>query len=83
MSPFDLAGLKGKLKELDEQTHQQSFWDDHENAQKVMKEKKSLENKIDNFHDKIIDVAMTFKKGIKVYRQTKALNSFFTHMRTY
>lgn len=28
---------------------------------------KSLENKIDNFHDKIIDVAMTFKKGIKVY----------------
>lgn len=28
---------------------------------------KSLENKIDNFHDKIIDAAMTFKKGIKIY----------------
>lgn len=30
---------------------------------------KSLENKIDNFHDKIIDVAMTFKKAIKIYLQ--------------
>lgn len=28
---------------------------------------KALENKIDLFHDKIIDVAMTFKKAIKVF----------------
>lgn len=28
---------------------------------------KSLENKIDLFHDKIIDVAMTFKKAIRVF----------------
>jgi len=49
VSPFDLDGLKGKLKELDEKTHQQSFWDDHENAQKVMKEKKSVETKIEEY----------------------------------
>ena len=28
---------------------------------------KSLENKIDNFHDKIIDAAMSFKKAIRIY----------------
>ena len=28
---------------------------------------KALENKIDLFHDKIIDVAMTFKKAIRVF----------------
>ena len=28
---------------------------------------KALENKIDLFHDKIIDVAMTFKKAIRIY----------------
>ena len=28
---------------------------------------KALELKIDNFHDKIIDAAMMFKKGIRVY----------------
>lgn len=49
VSPFDLDGLKGKLAELDNQTQQQSFWDDHENAQKVMKEKKSVENKIEEY----------------------------------
>ena len=49
MSPFDLAGLKGKLKDFDEQSHRPGFWDDHENAQKVMKEKKSVENKIEEY----------------------------------
>lgn len=28
---------------------------------------KTLETKIDNFHDKIIDAAMTFKKAMKIY----------------
>lgn len=46
---LDLTGLKKKLKDINDKTQQQSFWDDHENAQKVMKEKKSLENKIDEY----------------------------------
>ena len=28
---------------------------------------KSLESKIDSFHDRIIDAAMTFKKAIRIY----------------
>lgn len=32
---------------------------------------KTLENKIDLFHDKIIDVAMTFKKAIRVFLAEK------------
>lgn len=32
---------------------------------------KSLENKIDLFHDKLIDVSMTFKKAIQVYLTEK------------
>jgi len=46
---LDLTGLKRKLEEINDKTQQQSFWDDHENAQKVMKEKKSLENKIGEY----------------------------------
>ena len=49
MSPFDLAGLRDQLKGLDEKTQASGFWDDHEKAQKVMKEKKSIENKIEEY----------------------------------
>lgn len=51
MSPFDLAGLREALQELDTKTQEAGFWDDHENAQKVMKEKKSIENKINGYED--------------------------------
>lgn len=49
MSPFDLVGLREAQKKLEEQTQAQGFWDDHENAQKVMKDKKSIENKIEGY----------------------------------
>lgn len=49
MSPFDLTGLREAQKKLEEQTQAQGFWDDHENAQKVMKDKKSIENKIEGY----------------------------------
>lgn len=32
---------------------------------------KSLENKIDSFHDKLLDVSMTFKKAIRVFLSEK------------
>lgn len=48
---MDISGLKAKLKDLEEQTHKQTFWDDHEKAQKVMKEKKSVENKIEEYEN--------------------------------
>lgn len=34
---------------MEEQTQQEGFWDDHENAQKIMKDKKSIENKIEEY----------------------------------
>lgn len=56
MSPFDLEGLKGILKELDAKTQVNGFWDDHENAQKVMKEKKSVENKIEEYETLVTEL---------------------------
>jgi len=47
--PFDLAGLKIKQKKLTEQSENQEFWNDQENAAKVLKEKKSIENKIEEY----------------------------------
>ena len=49
MSPFDLAGLKGKLQEIDRETEKSGFWDDPEKAQDLLKKKKSLETKIEKY----------------------------------
>ena len=49
MSPFDLAGLKARLEQIDGETQKDGFWDDHEAAQKLLKEKKSLENKVGRY----------------------------------
>ena len=46
MSPFDLAGLTGKLETLTKQTEAQDFWNDPEAAQKILKQKKSIESKV-------------------------------------
>ena len=50
MSPFDPAGLKADLSKIEEQITVPDFWDDQEKAQKIMKEKKSLENALDEFN---------------------------------
>ena len=39
MSPFDPAGLKERLEELDRQVEDENFWSDQEKAQKDVKEK--------------------------------------------
>ncbi len=49
MSPFDLAGLKGKLEEIEKETEKSGFWDDPEKAQELLKKKKSLETKIEKY----------------------------------
>lgn len=51
MSPFDPAGLKEDLSKIEEQITVPNFWDDQEKAQKVMKEKKSLENALSEYED--------------------------------
>ena len=49
MIHFDLAVLKTKRKDLADKSENESFWDDQENAKKILKEKKSIENKIDEY----------------------------------
>lgn len=49
MIPFDLAGLKTNLEELNKKTEKDGFWDDPEAAQKVLKEKKTVENSIGSY----------------------------------
>lgn len=49
MTLFDLAGLEAQLRKMEEESHREDFWNDHEAAQKLLKEKKSLDNKVDEF----------------------------------
>lgn len=49
VSPFDLAGLRKRLEELDQLAVAPDFWNDQQAAQKVLKEKKSLENTINKY----------------------------------
>ena len=49
MSPFDPASLEKQLKLLNGKTEAEGFWDDQEAARKLMKEKKTLENKLEEY----------------------------------
>lgn len=46
---FDISGLKKELSEIEDKTMQDGFWDDHENAQKILRDKKSVESKIEEY----------------------------------
>lgn len=48
---FDLAGLRKRLIELTEKSEEEGFWNDRENATKVLKDKKSIENKTQEYED--------------------------------
>jgi len=49
--PFDLAGLRGKQSELAARLEEDGFWDDQEIAKKILQEKKSVENKIEEYEN--------------------------------
>ena len=51
MTLFDVAGLTERLNEINKTTEEDGFWDDHEKAQKLLKEKKSIETKIDEYKE--------------------------------
>lgn len=44
-----LAGIREKAEILNQETMKEGFWDDPETAQKVLKQKSSLENKISSY----------------------------------
>jgi peptide chain release factor 2 len=43
--------MEMELSKLNEKTEDSGFWDDHESAQKLLKEKKAIENKLNEFQD--------------------------------
>lgn len=49
MTLFDLARVRDELERTNREIEQPGFWDKLEYAQKVMKEKKSMEQTVDNF----------------------------------
>ena len=49
MSLFDLAGLRGKIDEIEAISRKDGFWDDHEKAQTLLKEKKRLDSRVDEY----------------------------------
>jgi len=49
--PFDPASISSRLEEYNKKVEEEGFWDDHENAQKLLKEKKSLEIRLQEFND--------------------------------
>lgn len=56
MNLFDLATLEARLAEIDFMTEATDFWDDHEAAQKLLKEKKAMENKVQEFKELETDI---------------------------
>ena len=46
---MNAAALTARLKELTEKSEEQSFWDDHEKASVLLKEKKSIETKVASY----------------------------------
>lgn len=51
MSLFDLERLKDKLRQMNSEMEREGFWDDHEEAQKLLKEKKRLESKLAEYEN--------------------------------
>ena len=56
VSPFDPAGLKERLAILDGEIENENFWEDQENARRILKEKKSIENKINTYDGLLKDL---------------------------
>ncbi len=48
-SLFDVAGIENKLEDMNVKVEVEGFWDNVEQAQKLLKEKKGLENKLEHF----------------------------------
>ena len=62
---FDPEGLKKKIKELEEARLKDGFWDDQKSAQKVLKEKKSLEDRL-AVYERLSDEAAELPELIEI-----------------
>ena len=53
---FDPEGLRKRIKELEDESLKGGFWDDQRAAQKVLKEKKSLEDRLGEYEKLVSDL---------------------------
>ena len=51
MSLFDIASKEIRLKELEEMTNQENFWNNQENSAKVLQELKQIKDKVNIYND--------------------------------
>ena len=50
MSHFDISNLENQLKDLENQTMQDGFWNDSKNSSIILQKIKTIKNKVDKFH---------------------------------
>ena len=62
---FDPEGLRKKIKELEDASLKEGFWDDQKSAQKVLKEKKSLEDRL-AVYERLSDEAAELPELIEI-----------------
>ncbi len=49
MSPFDLAGLREKIEEINQRSRQEDFWNDPDKAQALLKQKSAYEKTVEDY----------------------------------
>ena len=91
MSLFDLAHLERRLEDIEQETRIDGFWENHETAQKLLKEKKTLENKVVAFRNLetaleeveiLIDMAQEEEDSSMIEEIKEAFQQFKTNMET-
>jgi len=50
VSHFDISNLENQLKDLENQTMQDGFWNDSKNSSIILQKIKTIKNKVDKFH---------------------------------
>ena len=91
MSLFDLAHLEQRLEDIEQETRIDGFWENHETAQKLLKEKKTLENKVVAFRNLetaleeveiLIDMAQEEEDASMIEEIKEVFQQFKTNMET-
>lgn len=80
MFHFDLDKLRNNAKDLEDKTYDQNFWNDSENAQKIMQKLKGINSQIkeyDNLYDEISELEILLEliieeESYEEYREIKS-----------
>lgn len=80
MCLFDIIGLKEELEKLEKESYSEKFWDDIQNAQKIMQKIKGYKSQIEeyeNLKSSVEDLEVLIELAIEeedygVYKEIKA-----------